>query len=720
MDNCMSQQELESYLWGSATLLRGHIDAGDYKQYIFPLLFYKRICDVYDEELEVALQESDGNIDYAENSDNHRFKVLKEAHWKTVREKTSDIGKALQNAFRSIERENQEKLHGVFGDAPWTNKNRLPDQLLKELIEHFSSHTLSIENCPEDELGIGYEYLIKKFADDSGHTAQEFYTNRTVVHLMTEMLDPQPEESIYDPTCGSAGMLLSAITHLKNKGQEWRNVKLYGQELNHLTSAIGRMNIFLHGVEDFKIVQGDTLLNPAFLDANGELMQFNIALANPPYSIKQWNRDAFSTDPFGRNFLGTPPQSRADYAFFQHIIKSLDKDNGRCAILFPHGILFRNEESEMRKKLVEMDAVECVLGLGKNLFYNSPMEACIVICRMNKPNNRKSKVLFINAIDEVSRERSQSFLESSHINKIADVYHSFISEKGFSYVASTDDILVNHGSLSIPLYVRSDESIDYVQSKLQLDDSLNVWLQSSDELHDSMHKLLKMLDDIPPDDPKGGLSIDTDDMASSEKKEATESVQPAYLRALLAAEIISQNYQSARFGSVKLEKLLYLCDAHFGLGKKIDQHYLRQAAGPYDPKGMRSIKSNLINYKWFNIKKVDKQGTKYLPMEKCGEHKDAFEYYFSVEKMQIQTILDLMKEWKTQECEIIATLYSAWADALAIGTTPDDTYIVNEVLTNWHDNKLKIDKERWYKGLTWMKKQGLYPDGNFGKGGVHT
>lgn len=263
------------------------------QQYIFPLLFYKRICDVYDEELEAALQESNGDIDYAENSDNHRFTVLKEAHWKTVREKPADIGKALQNAFRSIERENQEKLHGVFGDAPWTNKNRLPDKLLKELIEHFSSQTLSIENCPEDELGIGYEYLIKKFADDSGHTAQEFYTNRTVVHLMTEILDPQPGESIYDPTCGSAGMLLSAITHLKNKGQEWRNVKLYGQELNHLTSAIGRMNIFLHGVEDFKIVQGDTLLNPAFLDANGQLMKFNIALANPPYSIKQWNQEAF-------------------------------------------------------------------------------------------------------------------------------------------------------------------------------------------------------------------------------------------------------------------------------------------------------------------------------------------------------------------------------------------------------------------------------------------
>ena len=411
MANCITQQELESYLWGSATLLRGNIDAGDYKQYIFPLLFYKRICDVYDEEYTEALEESAGNESYAQNEDNHRFQVPKDAHWSVIREKTNNVGKALQLAFRTIEKANIEKLHGVFGDAPWTNKNRLPDELLKELIEHFSSKTLSIANCPEDELGVGYEYLIKKFADDSGHTAQEFYTNRTVVHLMTAILDPQPGESIYDPTCGSAGMLISAIAHLKKNGKEWRNVKLYGQELNHLTSAIGRMNVFLHGVEDFQIVQGDTLTTPAFLGESGKLMRFDMVLANPPYSIKQWNRDAFSADPYGRNFLGTPPQGRADYAFLQHIIMSLNDKTGRCAILFPHGVLFRNEETAMRKKLVELDVVECVLGLGKNLFYNSPMEACIMICRMNKPANRKNKVLFINAVHEVTRERAQSYMQ---------------------------------------------------------------------------------------------------------------------------------------------------------------------------------------------------------------------------------------------------------------------------------------------------------------------
>ncbi|MEL7659085.1 MAG: class I SAM-dependent DNA methyltransferase, partial [Bacillota bacterium] len=250
--------DLEKYLWGSAIILRGSMAAGSYKNYIFPLLFYKRICDVYDEEYTAALKESGGDVDYAKFAENHRFQVPEDAHWNKIREVSMNIGPAIQKALRDIERANDELLSGVFGDAAWTNKERLPDQLLKELLEHFNSQILTIENCPEDELGNGYEYLIKQFADDSGHTAQEFYTNRTVVHLMTELLKPQSDETIYDPTCGSAGMLISSIAYLKEQNKEWRTVELYGQELNILTSAIGRMNLFLHGVENFKIVQGDT------------------------------------------------------------------------------------------------------------------------------------------------------------------------------------------------------------------------------------------------------------------------------------------------------------------------------------------------------------------------------------------------------------------------------------------------------------------------------
>ena len=480
MSNRIMIDELKSYLWNSAVFLRTSIDAGAYKQYIFPLLFFKRICDVYDEETQKALEEYGEDIRFYPEEELHTFLVPKGHHWNDVREVTEDVGAAIVAAFREIEKVNGEKMTGVFGDGAWTNKNRLPDRLLKDLLEHFSSKTLSLANCPEDELGQGYEYLIKQFADDSGHTAQEFYTNRTVVHLMTEMLKPQSGESVYDPTCGSAGMLISCIAYLKAQGKEWRNLHLYGQEINQLTSAIGRMNLFLHGIEDFHIVNDDTLKSPAFIEG-GTLKQFDLVLANPPYSIKQWDRGAFENDKYGRNFLGTPPQSRADFAFWQHILKSLNPETGRCAILFPHGILFRDEEKDMRVKLVQSDLVECVIGIGKNLFFNSPMEACIVICRTNKPLNRRGKVLFINARNEVTRKNAQSYLEDCHIVKIANTYLNFEAIDDFSAVATTDQIAQNDSKLSIALYVRSSENES--ESAINIEDAVAEWYESSNSLH---------------------------------------------------------------------------------------------------------------------------------------------------------------------------------------------------------------------------------------------
>lgn len=501
------QSQLESYLWGAAILLRGHIDAGDYKQFIFPLLFYKRLCDVYDEELSNALEESGGDEGYAALPEQHRFQIPADAHWKATRAKVKDVGKAIQDALRAIETANPDTLYGVFGDAQWTNKDRLPDHMLRELVEHFSSQTLSLSNCPEDELGVGYEFLIKKFADDSGHTAAEFYTNRTVVHLMTEMLEPKPGESIYDPTCGSAGMLLSAVAHLKRQNKEWRNVRLFGQERNLLTSAIGRMNLFLHGIEDFSIVRGDTLTSPAFVKGD-RLMQFDVVLANPPYSIKQWNRDAWAADPWGRNMYGTPPQGRADYAFWQHIIKGMSAKTGRCAILFPHGVLFRNEEQTMREKLLAHDVVECVLGLGPNLFYNSPMEACVVICRMNKPKERKKKVLFINAVNEVTRERAQSFLTHEHIQRIVSAYIAFADEDGFARVVGNDEIVEKGANLSIPLYVRGESgngNTSHNGEAVNLTQAVADWQKSSGELRESMNSLFVMLAEQPKERHRGAV-----------------------------------------------------------------------------------------------------------------------------------------------------------------------------------------------------------------------
>lgn len=490
MSKRITIEELQSYLWNSAVLLRTSIDAGAYKQYIFPLLFFKRICDVYDEECQRIIEEY-GDEEALEFEENHRFQVPKGAHWNDVRAVSENVGVAIVDAFRKIENSNLDKLQGIFGDGAWTNKNRLPDRLLKELIEHFSTKTLSIENCPEDELGQGYEYLIKKFADDSGHTAQEFYTNRTVVHLMTEMLKPESGESIYDPTCGSAGMLISAIAYLQQQKKEWRNVAIYGQEINALTSAIGKMNLFLHGVKDFDIVNGDTLKSPAFVE-NGKLKQFDMVLANPPYSISQWDREAFASDKYGRNFLGIPPQGRADYAFLQHILMSLKKDTGRCAILFPHGVLFRNEESSMREKLVRSDMLECVIGLGPNLFYNSPMEACIIICRTNKLPERRGQVLFINAIDEVERKNAQSYLEDTHIQKIASAYDKYKTVPDFARVATIKDIEDNNFSLSIPLYIKHSLQVGEVDER-SVQEHYEDWRAVSEMMKLSYTKLNSML-----------------------------------------------------------------------------------------------------------------------------------------------------------------------------------------------------------------------------------
>lgn len=347
---------------------------------------------------------------------------------------------------------------------------------------------------PEDELGQAYEFLIKKFADDSGHTAAEFYTNRTLVHLMTRMLQPQPSESVYDPTCGTGGMLLSAAVELKRQGKEWRTLRLYGQERNLMTSAIARTNLFLHGIEDFRVERGDTLDAPTFTEGD-RLKTFDVVMANPPYSIKQWHRDAWASDRYGRNMYGVPPQGRADYAFLQHIIASLDARTGRCAILFPHGVLFRDEEQKMREKWVAHDVIECVLGLGPNLFYNSPMEACIVVCRMKKPPERAGEVLFIDAVDQVTRERAQSFLEPQHVDRIVQACEAFEDVDGFAKVATLDEIRSKDSNLSIARYVRKANGTPNGDGDVPLAAVLSEWQASSLELRESMEQLFQTLEE---------------------------------------------------------------------------------------------------------------------------------------------------------------------------------------------------------------------------------
>lgn len=498
----MTQQitldELERYLWQAAVDLRGQIDAAAYKDYIFPLVFFKRICDVRDEEYNGYVEE--GGEDYAQMMiQDSPIQIPMEAHWNVVFNTSENIGQALVDAFRQIELANPGKnidgrmvggLEGIFGDkAIWTNKNKMPDHIIRNLLNSFNKLTLSLAACPADEMGTGYEYLIGKFADDAGHTAQEFYTNRTVVELMAEILQLQPHESIYDPTCGSGGMLIKSLTYLKDKGEEWRDVKVFGQEINAGTSAIARMNLYLHGIHDFSIVNDDTLQRPAFVKG-GRVQQFNVVLANPPYSIKSWNREAFEHDKYGRNFLGTPPQDCADYAFIQHILASLNDDNGRCAILLPLGLLSKVSELEMRTNLIKSDLLEAIIGLGPNLFFNSPMEAMIMVCNRNKAAEMKDKILFINAVNEVVRKNAESKLEPQHIQKISKAFFEKKDVEHFCKVVDKQTVLDNGSNMTISLYAMPKIEREEV---LALDDSLSLWNKQSVEMNQGITNLINML-----------------------------------------------------------------------------------------------------------------------------------------------------------------------------------------------------------------------------------
>jgi type I restriction enzyme M protein len=487
----MTQKQLEDYLWGAANILRGMIDAADFKQYIFPLLFFKRVSDLWDEEYKAALEESGNDLSYAEFAENHRFQIPPGCHWEDVRKKTVDVGSALQQALNGIEKANFEMLHDVFGDAQWTNKRRMSDEKMLDLIEHFSKMNLSIANVPHDIMGEGYEYLIKKFADDSGHTAAEFYTNRTVVKLMTQITNPQPGESIYDPTCGSGGILLSSALHVKEQGKEYRTLKLFGQELNLITSAIARINMFMHNVDEFLIVQGDTLDSPQILE-NDELKKFDVIMANPPYSVKKWSQSKWMNDPFGRNIWGTPPQGCADYAFQQHIMKSLNPETGRCVILWPHGILFRDVESSIRKHMIEEDYVDAVIGLGRNLFYNATMESCLLVCRMKKSNDRQGKIIFIDAKDELRIERTNAWLEPQHIKTISDAYWNYRDVEGFTKIIKNEEVIENNGNLSIQLYVKQAAIIN-VHKTEELIARIKITQQ---EINMSLNNLFEQLKNI--------------------------------------------------------------------------------------------------------------------------------------------------------------------------------------------------------------------------------
>jgi type I restriction enzyme M protein len=450
----ISLSQLENHLWESANILRGPVDAADFKTYIFPLLFFKRICDVWNEEYQEIAQEM-GDPALAMFPESHRFQVPEGCHWRDVRETPLNVGTALQRALRELEKANPDTLYGVFGDAQWSNKDRLTDALLKDLIEHFSQLPLGNGHVASDVLGDAYEYLIKKFADATNKKAGEFYTPRSVVRLMVDMLDPKEGETIYDPACGTGGMLLAALQHVHEMHGDTKRLwgKLYGQEKNLTTSAIARMNLFLHGIEDFQIVRGDTLRNPAFFEAD-RLATFDCVIANPPFSLEKWGEDVWLNDPFGRNFAGMPPSSSGDYAWVQHMVKSMADITGRMAVVLPQGALFRKGvEGEIRRKLLEMDLLEAVIGLAPNLFYGTGLAACILVLRKRKPADRKGKVMIADASGLFRRGRAQNYLEPEQGAEILTWFQQFSDVRDRVRIVDLDEIKAEEWTLNISRYV---------------------------------------------------------------------------------------------------------------------------------------------------------------------------------------------------------------------------------------------------------------------------
>jgi type I restriction enzyme M protein len=473
----LTLSQLEQYLSKAAWILKGPVDASDFKVYIFPLLFFKRISDVYDEEYQNALKESEGDTEYASLPEFHRFILPEGCHWKNVRETTSNVGLAIEQALRGIEQANQEFLYGIFGDAQWSNKNKLSDRLLIDLIEHFSQYNLSISNVDSDLLGQSYEYLIKHFADLTNKKAGEFYTPRSVVHLLGLILDPHQGESIYDPACGTGGMLLECVDHLKHNHEDYRTLKLYGQEKNLTSSSIARMNMFLHGIEDFQIVRGDTLRNPAFFEGD-HLKSFDCVIANPPFSLKEWGAENWANDPFGRNIAGVPPQGNGDMAWVQHMIRSMNS-TGRMTVVLPHGALFRKgAEGRIREELIKQDMLEAVIGLGPNIFYGTQLAACVMVFKQNKEAHKKDKVLFIDASEQVRVGRAQNYLEPGHVQQIFDWYKAFSNVENYVKVAALDELIENDFNLNIPLYVEKVIEDDLPSVEEALADLKSAWDKS--------------------------------------------------------------------------------------------------------------------------------------------------------------------------------------------------------------------------------------------------
>ncbi|ACL69202.1 type I restriction-modification system subunit M [Halothermothrix orenii] len=486
----LTLDKLESHLWESANILRGSIDSSDYKNYIFGMLFLKRISDVFDEECEKM--KAEGKEAFIDDPDFHDFFVPKRARWEHISKVTQDIGSHINKAFEVLE-EHNKMLEGVLAPIDFNDKERLPDHVLEELIQHFSKYSLKNRDLEDpDILGRAYEYLIRQFADDAGKKGGEFYTPRQVVKLLVEILDPRPGMSVYDPCCGSGGMLIYSAEHLIEEGNDISEISLYGQERNLNTWAICKMNMLLHGLYDAKIAKGDTMRDPQFLD-NGKLDQFDRVIANPMWNQSSWSKKYLQeTEPFGRFSYGFPPKNSADWVWIQHMLASANK-KGKIGVVLDNGVLFRGRsEGKIRKKVLKHDLIEAVIALPSNLFYNTSSPGCILILNKDKTVERKNKVIFIYAEEDYKEGSNQNYLREKDIEKILNAYKNFEDIERYCRVVDMEEIERNDYNLNVPRYVDTTEPEEPIDVQ-EVIDNLNKLEEERKEIEEEMNGYLREL-----------------------------------------------------------------------------------------------------------------------------------------------------------------------------------------------------------------------------------
>lgn len=496
MPNQLSLEALESWLWESANILRGSIDSSDFKNYIFGLLFLKRFNDVFEERVaQLKLAEGLNAAEAEEEVEDKWGHFPGTARWPELIARTENIGEALDKAFATIEANNPELQH-VLTATQYGDKRVLSDATLQRLLRHFNQYKLgNADLYKADMLGDAYEYLIKQFADDAGKKGGEFYTPKAVVQLVVELIDPQPGHSVYDPTCGSGGMLVESAHHVaKLPGGtllgDKPNVLLFGQEKNLGTWAIAKLNLYLHNMRA-EIERGDTLVEPKHLDGD-YLKTFDRVIANPPFSAKSWwsplelaneaEREGDKkpkapnykqvSDPYGRFAYGIPPRGYADLAFAQHMLASLKAD-GRMGIILPHGVLFRSgEEGKIREGLLfgtdaaggnqPGDLIETIIGLPSALFYNTGIPACVLVLNKRKPAALKDKVIIVDASRDYLEGKAQNTLRPKDIARIGSTHKAAFEHQteveNYCRVVTLDEIRSNDGNLNIARYIDNGET----------------------------------------------------------------------------------------------------------------------------------------------------------------------------------------------------------------------------------------------------------------------